>query len=735
MNPFLELYEKSKNPLENDELLVKIIKAYIPSKFDDDFYRRIQKIGAENKTSNPPPQKDKDVLWSILFNLWKSNILNSTEKINKQKYEGHFSELVNILKTIPDISTYSQLCSIIDKYPLISKYGILPAADDRIWDFLLSMDVNGTKEMDVIPKYRLYINSEAKDTYKLVMGFINKCYQNQLPYYLKFIDYPKDYPDRSDSLVIWADEKTLFKYITILNQLEAEMPNLISRCKEPPALTMKINDWIGFGEEPKESSYSYVRAGLLRKSIDSAIRQWIVENQDKEYIYGKQKYSIKQYLTNRIITNEFKSIKRKIQRNPRQAKNYGVELNELNGKLFAELCDELISEVIPVIKSGNDNIYYTRNGKDMIFCIDKRMKELIETLLNFDEDRSTILEKVRENIRLNSKQYGVDSEKFIFNDDYLQRIMAKEEFSDLLKKSVLKKSADLIMLEKNGGSALDGTPRDAILLKENGFVNLFKMMSIHINNQEDFQYLKDHFQELKEVQGNYFFTKEMMVNLPHNHEIFNHKYNLEINSINELNSEYLEFLEKEGRGFNKIFLVGFNSNYSFNTRELSDLKERLNEIITNNGIDINKNELLKFLKIYKVIGRNVEYEKYKGWDVALRDKKATCFGYSELLSLMLDSVGIESVVLKGESYINEIREGHAWNQVKINGQWYNCDLTWDSDRMRKDKPVQYCLRSDEFFRKNNEHINGQDDIIYVAPVDYNQQVINKYFGNNIMIER
>ena len=48
----------------------------------------------------------------------------------------------------------------------------------------------------------------------------------------------------------------------------------------------------------------------------------------------------------------------------------------MNGKLFAELCDELISEVIPVIKSGNDNIYYTRNGKDMIFCIDKRMKEL-----------------------------------------------------------------------------------------------------------------------------------------------------------------------------------------------------------------------------------------------------------------------------------------------------------------------------------------------------------------------
>lgn len=309
-------------------------------------------------------------------------------------------------------------------------------------------------------------------------------------------------------------------------------------------------------------------------------------------------------------------------------------------------------------------------------------------------------------------------------------------FSNLFKKSVLKSDADfLIMLERNGGASLDGTPRDAIILKKNEFDNLFKMLSIHITNESDFQYLKDHFQELKNVQGDYFFTKEMMVNLPRNPEIFDHKYNIEISSINELNFGHLELLEKEGRSLNKIFLTGFNLTYSFSTRELRDLKEKLNEIITNTGIDINKNEILRFLKIYRIIGINVEYEKYKGWRAALRDKKATCFGYSELLSLMLDRVGIKSTILEGESYTNGIREGHAWNQVRINGKWYNCDLTWDSDSMRKDKPVQYCLRSDEFFRKNKEHLLAKDtkqDIINSAPVDYNQQVINRYFGNNIV---
>ena len=48
-------------------------------------------------------------------------------------------------------------------------------------------------------------------------------------------------------------------------------------------------------------------------------------------------------------------------------------------------------------------------------------------IVRSDTEKNDIFEKIRENIKANSKQYGIDAEKFIFNDDYLERIKKTEE--------------------------------------------------------------------------------------------------------------------------------------------------------------------------------------------------------------------------------------------------------------------------------------------------------------------
>ena len=209
MNQYLKLYEKSNNPLENNEILEKVIKAYISYKKNGSttFYNEIEKAGTERKKSTPPPMMEKDTFWSVLFNKWKRNILNNIGKINPEKYQGHFEELVKNLKEIPDITSYDELCNIVKNHPIVSKYGIMPSGD-RLWNFVLSRNISGRKDNDINPNYRLYINSEASDTYQIVAGFISKCSKQNLPYYLKFIEVPEDYQDRADSIVIWADEKT-----------------------------------------------------------------------------------------------------------------------------------------------------------------------------------------------------------------------------------------------------------------------------------------------------------------------------------------------------------------------------------------------------------------------------------------------------------------------------------------------------------------------------------------------
>lgn len=41
--------------------------------------------------------------------------------------------------------------------------------------------------------------------------------------------------------------------------------------------------------------------------------------------------------------------------------------------------------------------------------------------------------------------------------------------------------------------------------------------------------------------------------------------------------------------------------------------------------------------------------------------------------------------------------GHAWNQVNIDGKWYNTDLTWDKNYMADYALPEYCLKSDKDF--------------------------------------
>lgn len=48
-----------------------------------------------------------------------------------------------------------------------------------------------------------------------------------------------------------------------------------------------------------------------------------------------------------------------------------------------------------------------------------------------------------------------------------------------------------------------------------------------------------------------------------------------------------------------------------------------------------------------------------------------CEGYAQTFKYLLDKVGIKSIV------VSEPRINHAWNMVKIDGEYYHVDVTWD----------------------------------------------------------
>ncbi len=59
----------------------------------------------------------------------------------------------------------------------------------------------------------------------------------------------------------------------------------------------------------------------------------------------------------------------------------------------------------------------------------------------------------------------------------------------------------------------------------------------------------------------------------------------------------------------------------------------------------------------------------------LRDKKGICLGYANTFQLLMDLLDIECVTVIGAAFGST--EDHAWNMVRLDGDWYCVDVTWD----------------------------------------------------------
>ena len=114
--------------------------------------------------------------------------------------------------------------------------------------------------------------------------------------------------------------------------------------------------------------------------------------------------------------------------------------------------------------------------------------------------------------------------------------------------------------------------------------------------------------------------------------------------------------------------------------------ERCAEIIGRYITD-SMNDYEKELAIYQWLTRNVAYDwshqdpskttprsSYQPYG-ALVEGTAVCLGFATAFQLLMDMVGVECITVVGAAY--KSAEDHAWNMVKLDGEWYCVDATWD----------------------------------------------------------
>ena len=130
---------------------------------------------------------------------------------------------------------------------------------------------------------------------------------------------------------------------------------------------------------------------------------------------------------------------------------------------------------------------------------------------------------------------------------------------------------------------------------------------------------------------------------------------------------------------------GNPSGLSKNDRAVYDAaQEILGEILTDGMDDLEKEEAIYGWLVDQVNydwrhqdvmaeTPRTAYEPYGG----LVDRAAVCLGYATSFQLLCDLAGVDCITVVGAYYQGE--EEHAWNLVRLKGNWYGVDATWDAN--------------------------------------------------------
>lgn len=84
-----------------------------------------------------------------------------------------------------------------------------------------------------------------------------------------------------------------------------------------------------------------------------------------------------------------------------------------------------------------------------------------------------------------------------------------------------------------------------------------------------------------------------------------------------------------------------------------------------------------------------------------------CLGYAATFQLLMDLAGVECITVVGAS--RENREDHAWNMVKLEGEWYCVDPTWDDPVGNEDFEEEYrILFQHGYFNVTSQEMRSTD---------------------------
>lgn len=157
-------------------------------------------------------------------------------------------------------------------------------------------------------------------------------------------------------------------------------------------------------------------------------------------------------------------------------------------------------------------------------------------------------------------------------------------------------------------------------------------------------------------------------------------------------------------------------NYDLTAEQNAIVLGKIDQIISTIPENATESDKVKFVNDYLVVhteyNLNSKANPHTPYSV-LMNGEGVCEGYALAALLMFEALGIEAKYVVGNA-----GGPHAWNLVKLDGQWYHLDTTWNDPVPDQGDRVhyQYFLISDEKISDDHEWIKS----------DYPKTAVNDY---------
>jgi len=166
------------------------------------------------------------------------------------------------------------------------------------------------------------------------------------------------------------------------------------------------------------------------------------------------------------------------------------------------------------------------------------------------------------------------------------------------------------------------------------------------------------------------------------------------------------------------------------------------------------NDFERVKKAHDWIALNIRYDmksflsgripSQRSTDV-LKNRLSVCAGYSDIFNTLCNIMEFENEIVsgyaRGYGYSAEANEviytNHAWNKVKIYGNWYLVDCTWDAGGSRKKRFIKnyqttYLFSSPEIFIGNHFPVNPENQLLSTPVENYLEIPANRHNYYRVM---